>query len=534
MRFSRLHCLPRGPATLAVALLLRPLTAAAGAAVPAESGAGPLFIQEFQVRGVHQLSKLEVEDTVYPFLGPGRSKDDVDQARAALEKAYHDHGWQTVAVEVPPQEVKDGVVTLQVVEGTVGRLRVRDARYFSPAEIKSAAPSLAEGTVPNFNDVQHDIVALNQLPDRRITPSLRPGVIPGTVDVDLEVKDSLPLHGSVELNNRASANTTALRLNGSVSYANLWQLGHTLGLSFQVAPEKPSEAKVFSGYYLVHVPDVTALSLMLQGTKQDSNVSTIGGTAVNGRGTILGPRALVTLPGTKGFYHSLSLGFDYKHFDQNITVAGSQIVAPITYYPWTAQYSATWLGDGSSTDLNAGVTLHVRGLGSGSTAFNNSRYQADGGFIYFRGDLAHTRDLPAGFQAYGKVQGQLASAPLLSGEQFSAGGLGTVRGYYEGEVPGDSALAGTLELRGPSLAAWLGTPVNEARLYLFFDAAGLTLVNPLPGQQARFDLASYGIGGRIRLRDHFNGAFDLGVPLTAQGQTQPHDLRLTVRGWADF
>jgi len=93
--------------------------------------------------------------------------------------------------------------------------------------------ALAEGKVPNFNEITRDIISLNQWPDRRITPSLRPGVEPGTVDIDLNVEDSFPLHGSLELNNRYSADTTPLRLSASLSCGNLWQAGHTIGASFQ-------------------------------------------------------------------------------------------------------------------------------------------------------------------------------------------------------------------------------------------------------------------------------------------------------------
>ncbi len=98
---------------------------------------------------------------------------------------------------------------------------------------------MSEGKVPNFTDVTRDVVALNKLADLRVTPALQPGVEPGTVDIDLNVKDTLPLHGAVELNNRYSADTTPLRLNGSISYNNLWQAGHTINASFQVAPERP-------------------------------------------------------------------------------------------------------------------------------------------------------------------------------------------------------------------------------------------------------------------------------------------------------
>lgn len=492
------------------------------------------YILEYRVEGAHCLKAIEVEEAVYPFLGPGRTADDVEQARAALEQAYRNKGYQTVAVQVPPQQARGGVIVLQVVEGTVGRLRVRGSRYFSPDQIKKGIPSLAEGRVPNFNEVTRDIVGLNQLPDRRVTPLLRAGSDPGTVDIDLNVKETLPLHGSVELNNRYSANTTELRLNGSVSYNNLWQLGHSAGFSFQVAPEHLDDAKVFSAYYLARFPDVNWLGLMLQGTDQESNVSTLGGANVAGRGQVIGLRAIVTLLAMKEFFHSISFGIDCKHFDQNVTVGNTKTVAPITYFPLSAVYGATWLGKGYETDLNAGVNLHLRGTGSGPAAFDAKRFKGDGGYLYFRGDLSHAHDLPVGFQIFGKVQGQIANEPLLDSEEFSGGGLGTARGYLESEVVGDNALLGSLELRSPSLNHWCEKALNEWRVYVFFDGGTLTINDPLPEQASYFNLASYGVGSRLRFRDHFNGSVDVGIPLISQSPTKAHDLLLTFRLWGDF
>jgi hemolysin activation/secretion protein len=505
-------------------------------AVPAIENQTPgrFFIQEYRVKGAHHLTRTEIEDAVYPFLGPGRTPDDVEQARRALEKVYHDKGYQTVAVEIPPQQVKNGIIYLHVIEATVGRLRVRGARYFSPAKIKAQAPSLAEGKVINFNEVPHDIVALNQSSDLRVTPTLNQGKLPGTVDVDLTVKDTLPVHGNLELNNRYSANTTDLRLNGGVSDDNLWQLGHTASFSFQIAPERLKDAEVFSAYYLAPVPTVDGMSLMVQGTKQNSNVSTLGGAAVSGRGETLGLRANFNLPAAKDFYHSVSLGIDYKHFDQDIIVGGSDIAAPITYYPLSANYSATYAPKGSVTELNAGVTFHFRGLGSTSTAFDNSRFGAGGSFIYFRGDLSHTHDLPAGLQIFGKVQGQIADQPLLSSEQFSAGGLDTVRGYLEGEVPGDNAFGTSLEFRSPSVMSWLGQKSGEWRFYIFGDAGWLTINNPLPQQASRFSLESLGVGSRIQLLDHLSGSIDAADPLTSQSTTKAHDIRVTFRAGVNY
>ena len=510
---------------MCVALLL---TCAAAAEMNAPKNA-ELFIQEYRVQGVKHLAVATVEETVYPFLGPGRSSEDVEQARAALEKAYRDAGFQTVAVQIPPQQVTDGVITLQVVEGVVERLRVNGARFSSPQLLKSMVPSLAEGRVVNFNEVPNEILALNQLPDRRVTPALREGSSPGLVDVDLNVIETTPLHASAELNNRHSANTTALRANVSLSDNNFLQRGDALGFSFQIAPERIDDAKVISGYYLTRFPR-SGLSLMLQATQQDSNVSTLGGAAVTGRGQTAGVRTLMRLPATPEFFQTLSLGFDYKHFDQTLRVGGNNLVSPITYWPLNLNYSASFLGDKRETDLSLAATLHLRGLGSDPVTFDNRRYQADGSFFFIHGELTHEKTIVHDWQLFAKLSGQLANQALLDSEQVSGGGLNTVRGYLESEVVGDNAAFTTLELRSP---AWSGG-FGEWRAYAFGDAGLLNVYHALPQQRSYFYLASAGVGTRVHLREHFNGSIDAGLPLIAQAQTRAHALRFTFRLWADF
>jgi len=499
-----------------------------------EAASDTLYIREYRVTGARHLPRLQVEEAVYPFLGPGRTREDVEQARAALEKIYHAAGYQTVTVEIPPQEGRGGIVFIRVTEATVGRLRVKGARYFSPAAIKAMAPSLAEGRVVNFNEVPGDILALDQIPDRQVTPTLRAGAVPGTVDIDLNVKDRNPVHESLELNNRYSPNTTPLRVNASLGDTNLWQLGHAAGLSFQVAPERSSDAKVFSGYYLAHVANAGGLGLMLEGTKQDSDISTLGGAGVAGRGETVGLRALVSLPPAHNFYESASLGIDYKHYDQDVHLAGSTLAAPVSYVPLSGLYSATWAAPGRTTEVNLGLNLGLREIGSDSTVFDNRRYGADADFIYFRGDVSRTRDLPGGFQFFAKAQGQLADQPLVDAEEFSGGGLYTARGYLESEALGDNGLFGTVEVRSPSLRTWAGPKVNEWRIYVFSDAGRLTVNDPLPEQVSAFDLVSWGVGSRIRLLDDFNGSLDAGFPLTNLAPTKAGDVLLTFRVWADF
>lgn len=514
---------------------------AAGASLDGEDAAAePVFyVRQFRVRGSNRLTAEEIEKAVYPFTGPARNLSDLEGARAALEKAHHDKGFQTIGVDIPQQNGTRGIIYLNVVENPVGRLRVRGAKFFLPSEIKRAAPSLAEGTVPDFNQVQQDIVNLNTWADRRVTPSLRPGVEEGTVDVDLNVEDKLPLHGSIELNNRYSPDTTPLRVNGSISYDNLWQKGHSIGFSTQLAPERIEDAEIYSAYYIARFAKLPSFSLMLMGTKQNSDVSTLGGAAVAGRGQTMGLRGMWSLPAKGIYFHTISAGFDYKSFDEDITIGEESFSTPIDYYPFTVAYGGGWTGENYFTEINSSVSFNHRGTGSDPTTFDAKRYLADGSYFHFRGDLSHTHDLPLDFQVFGKAQAQLSNDPLINSEQFSGGGVSTVRGYLESEALGDSGWFLTAELRSPSLIPSsvedaAGEPKNEWRFYGFWDGGRLYQNEVLPEQIDLFELSSVGVGSHLLLWDHFQGYVDVAWPLFDQTVTRSGDPFWSFRVKADF
>ncbi len=540
---------PASAATQAASSANAPSAQGAAATPPQKPASTQRFdIDDFAVRGADKLPEIDIEEAIYPFLGPNKSSDDVEKARAALEKAYHDKGFQTVSVSVPEQNTQGKVVTLQVIELKVGRLRVKNSRYFDLDKIKDRAGSLKEGSVPNFNDVTKDIVALNQWPDRRVTPALRAGVAPGTVDVDLNVEDTAPIHGTLEYNNRQSPSTTDTRLNATVHYDNLWQLGHSLSFTYQVAPQRPEDAEVFSGSYLARVPNVDWLNLLVYGVKSSSNVASVGGTNIVGPGQIIGGRAVMTLPTRDGLFHTLSVGLDYKHFDQTVQLGTDAFSSPVTYYPIVASYGATFQGDKFTTQFNASMTSNIGTLSSTAAEFDNKRFDASPSFSHFNADLSHTQELPEGFQLWGKVQGQVADGPLVSSEQLSLGGLDTVRGYLESEVLGDEGVVGNLELRTPDVGAMLqkqikdetgqGTPhfttFNEWRFFAFTDAGRATVLHPLPDQQSQFDVWSYGVGTRFKVFDHMNGMLALSVPMISQTYTRANDPRFNFRIWGEF
>ena len=509
-----------------------------------------IYIKEFRVIGSHQLGRAEIEKAVYPFMGPERTPDDVEQARAALEKAFQDKGFQTVSVQIPQQSGKRGIVFLAVTEAKVGRLNVEGARFFTLDAIKKKVPSLKPGTVPNFNQVSSEILALNQWSDRQVTPTLTPGFEPGTVDVNLKVKDTLPWHGSAEFNNRYSPNTVPYRVNLASSYDNLWQLGHSIGASLQEAPQNTAEALNWNVFYTARFPRLDWLRLNLSYGVQNSNVSTLGGSAVSGAGNTAAFRFLCALPGEKDFSQSFSWGIDFKHLTQAVspivTSSGAPVdpstSTPLDYWPIRLNYNAVWAPKDSVTIFNAGLSFGIRGailpvynLGTygNEDEFANLRYNSDGGFTVLKGDLSHAHDLPGGFQLFGKVQGQVSPNPLVYSEQFAAGGLDTCRGYLEGTVAGDNAVFGTTELRSPSLmGGHIG--VNEWRVYAFMDGGTVTLNDPLPGQTSVFNLAAYGFGTRLRMFKFLNGSIDYGIPLISQQPVLAYSPLLTFRIFGEF
>ncbi|RKP52489.1 ShlB/FhaC/HecB family hemolysin secretion/activation protein [Trinickia fusca] len=511
---------------LGIALAARGQTAPG---TPPTPGVPQAFdVNEFIVRGNTTLPTVDIEKAVYPFEGPGKTFADVNAARDALQKAYQDKGYQSVVVELPAQQVKNGVIVLQVVEAKVGRLRVDGAKYYSPQNIRDAVPALAEGTVPNFNTAQQQLTDLNQSADRQVMPVLKPGALPQTVDVDLKVDDHSPLHASVDLNNDSSPGTSSLRTSATLSYSNLWQLGHVISGTYLLAPQHPNDARVYSFSYLAPLAG-SHWSLLATALHSDSNVASVGGTNVLGKGTTYGLTAIYGLPGTDTYTQSASVEIDRKHYEENVMLAGQTSMAPLTYVPVTLSYNGQLNLKNSLTTFAASLTTNIRGIGSDWGAWDNKRYNATPDFLYGKFDINHTQRFANDMQANAHVSAQLSNSPLVSSEQFAAGGMNSVRGYMQAEDTADSGVIGSLEVRSPSVAKWLGgqvgSRINEWRFHAFVDAAHLWLLSPLPEQTSSFNLLSAGVGTRLQLLKYASADFEAGWPLKAGPYTKQYSPR---------
>ena len=536
---------------------------AGGRADAATNSSASFDLNEIRVDGSTVLPQEQVEEVIYPYLGPGKTVQDVSAARKALQDAYTQAGFVTVSVAAPRWvDRASGIIGLHVVERRVERLRVVGAKYFVPDAVRAGAPSVAPGTVPNIKQITADLVGLNQLPDRTVQPSLKPGRRPDTVDVDLDVADKLPLHGTLEANNRYNADTHAERLTASLTYDNFFQRGDSGTVSYTVAPEDVRDAEIESASYLFHIPD-SRMSLLFTYLHSNSDVIALGTTDVAGRGTTAGFRLLIPLgtnaAGAYSFTHSFSVGWDYKKFyeldrfgGQVCTdtggrtapggtpgtdchfVVSSQTTAPVTYYPLNAAYAANWTGPKSTTDVNVSAELGVGAIGGSADQFDNKRYAAPPGFAILRAGVTREQDLPYDLQLWGSVQGQMTNDPLVSSEQFGLGGVDSVRGYLEAETLGDYGVTLQSEFRGPDLHKYVRGPVRSWRFHLFADTGVINLRDATLGQRSSNGLSSVGVGTRVNLWGYLNGAVQDAQTLNNGPDTKAGTNRVLFRVFGEF
>jgi len=488
-------------------------------------------IRTFYVSGNTLFPDEQINGLLTPLTGEGKKSADVEAARDLLEKFFHDNGYPAVLVNIPEQSTDGGMIQLQVLEGKVGAVVVTGNRWFSTKMLRERLPSLTPGNQVSSAAIKQDFTAINQNPDRKVTPGMGPGKEPGTVDFEVKVEDQLPFHGSLELNNKAGHNSTELRLLSQLRYDNLWQQEHSLSLQYQMSPQDTRQVKVFNGTYMLPLPWNRDHRFILYGMWTGSETPVGDGFRSTGKGIVVGGRYLLPLKGSDRYTHSLTFGADYKDFEDVLTTADADVRTPVTYLPVSLAYSASLFDPASKslTLLNAGVGMTFRGAVTDQTEFNDKRFKGRANYMTATLGLEQRQPLWAGFDLTAKLDGQLASEPLISNEEFSAGGMDSVRGYRESEAMSDSGLHWSLEAIAPDLGGLAGWSWLTARPYLFHDLAQLWVMEPLVGQEKKTLLQGMGAGMRGTVTKWMEYQLDGGFALEATSRTPAGSSRVNFK-----
>lgn len=518
--------------------LMLAATALAAASWPVQAageggGSGPLFpITRFAVEGNSLLPAAEVEGLLAPFAGPGRAFGDVRQAVDALQEAYRRRGFSVVRVQLPEQELDQGVVRLRVIEPRVGQVTVEGNRIFSTANIRASLPGLREGGAPNIRDVSASLKVANTNPAKQTTLELKDGSQPDTIDATVRVAEDKPWRLGLTLDNTGSPDTGRTRLGLLYQHANLWDRDHVASLQYTTTVEEPSKVSVYGVGY--HVP-LYALGDSMDFFASYSNVDSGSITAgvlnlqVSGKGSVAGARYNHTLPKWGDLTSTLVAGIDWRAYKNNVDLEGFQLGSDVTVRPLSLTYS----GELALTSGLLGFQLTgIQNIPGGSKGrdedFNAQRAGADASYRLLRYGAGYTQRVAQDWQLRLQFSGQAANEALVPGEQFGAGGASSVRGFREREIAGDKGYFASAEVQSPNWCPAGTAVVVQCRAVAFVDAASVSRNQALPGEERRTSISSAGLGLRFAVDRSATLQVDYGRVLDGGGTRERGDSRIHV------
>ena len=489
-------------------------------------------ITTFLVEGNTIFEETKIERVLDSYKGAERRMKDIEEARAELETMYHKAGYPTVLVNLPEQTIENGVVRLQVVEGHLLAITVTGNEHYDWGNIRSKLPSLTPGALIYEPTFVKELAAVNGNPDLSVTPLLKPGSVPGTVDLELKVKDRLPVHGKLEADNRGPITTPRNRLIAEVQHTNVF--GHDEILTVNTV-QTPTDWGAIQNYGASFVYPVIWPNhlLTVYASKSESNSVLAGGAISVGGGGDVGIAGNATIAGVRYIFplfpgreqtHQLSIGLDYKRLEKTTATfpGGSTAVVlnPVQYMPVSLGYTGFYPDRFGLTRMSFTAKGYVAGVIPGGAkkdfggdptdpfAQPGNRAGSTGTFAVLQGGLSRLQPLPGEFTLDLSVNGQWASEPLIPAEQFFSGGFDTVRGYSQFEAIGDHAIRGRAELTTPEV---LKVPVDRLwqrrrssdytirlKFATFYDAAQLWVAQAPLGQTSRFRLEGAGFGIRVK------------------------------------
>jgi len=593
----------------------------AASAAPATNAEPRFTVIAYEIRGDTLLSTNTLMSIFAKHTGTNVTLSDIRQAATDMQMEYRNRGFPTVTVTIPQQQLTDGIVKIRVFEGRLSDILVTQNRYFSSNNVMRALPGLRTNIILNSALFQAELDRANANQDRQIYPMLQPGPEENTTALNLQVKDRLPLHAKVELNNQNTPGTPDLRLISSASYQNLWQLGHSVGVQYSFSPESyrtsgqwpfydlplvanysafyrlplgnpepvaeavarqpesfgydeasrkfrlpPSSGAPELNFYASGSTDDTGLMTVNQKTLVETDAVTVQRKDVQQDLTVngdVGFRLSEPLPSAGGFRSTVSVGPDWKSYsfnsvktnsfifttiirDQNNNPVQTNVAVDISpvpqtdrlldYVPVAARYDAS-LSDGlGTTRFGLGVSANAWYSGSQSNLqIISLSKESTGHWVALTPSLVRDLRLWTNWVMTVRADGQWASQPLISNEQYGLGGVNTIRGYHEGEVYGDTGWHVSIEQGTPTRV--LGVVYGKSRLavrgMLYMDYGEVYLLDP-NGRPRSTSLWGTGVGVVATVGSVWEARFLFSMPLLNAGTTSAMSPRFDFSLSAQF
>ena len=391
----------------------------------------------------------------------------------AIEDQYRRAGYVLTHAFVPPQRVRNGEFTIEVVEGYVASIAIEGGDPGIQALIRNYLRPVLESHPLEIATMERALLLANDVPGITASGLLRPSPdTPGAADLVVTVVQS-HLNGGFAVNNRDSEFTDHWLMTGDLEANSLAMAGDQLGLSLASARNALEKLEGQERYRLPLGQQGTVASLIATETFGEPSGSILATQHIITDSYAVGPR--VSYPILRSRVASLVI-------DGGFTAQDARARAPgvlISHDQWRVAdasigFSGTsFLGSTAST-LDLAQGLGILGASRNGETMNGVPVLSRSGnttgnpeFTKVLVFLRHSREIVGPLSFVVMVQAQYAFAPLLAGEQITFGGTQIGRGYDPAAIAGDHGVGGAGELRYDERLEKYG--IEDLEPYVFFD-----------------------------------------------------------------
>ncbi len=416
-------------------------------------------LADIKIVGAKTIPASQFRPLYAGLIGKDVTLGDILDVADKIEAAYRARGYLLVRAYVPPQRVRDGAFTINIVEGYLSTVTVQGGDRGTQ---RLARGYLAPATVARpltLAPMERGLLLTNDIPGVTASGVLRPSPdTPGASDLVVDISQP-PVTGGLSLDNRGSHFSGLWTVSGDVEFNSIFgedQLAATIVSS-------PDSLRQVEG---------TVRYRRAVGT--DGLVASVIGTVTHGEpGSLLSVAGVLTDSWAAGFRltyplirsRAQTLLLDGGFTAQDATVDVSGLGHHLSHDQWRVfdiggSYQRTGLLGGGiwTTTFDAAQGLPILGAtddtvpGSAPphTPVSNpslSRFHGKTDFTKFTASTRLLLPIGGAFSTAFNLQGQYALDRLITGEQIAFGGTQIGRGYDPGAITGDHGIGGSVELR---------------------------------------------------------------------------------------
>ena len=431
--------------------------------------------------------------------------DDLIELRTAITQLYIENGYVTSGAFLPiNQELSDGIVQIQVVEGELEQISITGLNRLRQSYVRNRL-ELATATPLNQEDLEAalQLLQLNPLIEQ-VNAELTTGLRPGRNILQVDLKEAQAFHANLEGNNYRSPSIGSEQLQGELTHDNLIGLGDRLNAEYSATdgldsidiayaiPLNARDGTLRFGYIhndaLIVEEDFEAL-----GIRSETETFSIS----------------FRQPLTRTPKHELALGLGLDR-RRSQTFIQDDIPFSFSVGPEAGESNVTvirffqdWVSRDARTVLAARSQFSF-GIDTLDATVNDTG--ADGRFFTWLGQFQWVQQIPPRILLLARVDAQLTPDSLLPLEQFSLGGVNSVRGYRQNQLVSDNGVLGSIELRIP-----LSADPQQLQLTPFVDV-GYAWNNHTPDPDPNL-IAGLGLGARWQITSTLAARLDYGIPL---------------------